>query len=171
MHLLILAPNLEAVDRFNAVLTAKGLNIRSDGRPIIGLSAKAILQILLDIDPRFMMIPAHAWTPWFAVFGSKSGYNTLEECFEERTPHIHAIETGLSSDPTMNHRLSALDNITLISNSDAHSLDKLGREANVFSFDSEKEITYNEITRIIKEEDRKNFYIHKFYLEEGKYHQ
>ncbi len=171
VHLLILAPNLEAVDRFNAVLTAKGLNIRSDGRPIIGLSAKAILQILLDIDPRFMMIPAHAWTPWFAVFGSKSGYNTLEECFEELTPHIHAIETGLSSDPTMNHRLSALDNITLISNSDAHSLDKLGREANVFSFDSEKEITYNEITRIIKEGDRKKFlYTIEFYPEEGKYH-
>ena len=171
VHLLILAPNLEAVDRFNAVLTAKGLNIRSDGRPIIGLSAKAVLQILLDIDPRFMMIPAHAWTPWFAVFGSKSGYNTLEECFEELTPRIRAIETGLSSDPTMNHRLSQLDNITLVSNSDAHSLDKLGREANCFLFNDDADINYDEITRIIKTGDRKKFlYTVEFYPEEGKYY-
>lgn len=171
VHLLILAPNIEAVEKFNAVLTAKGVNLRSDGRPIMGLSAKAVLQIILDIDPGFMMIPAHIWTPWFAVFGSKSGYNSLEECFEELTPHIRAVETGLSSDPTMNHRLSQLDNITLVSNSDAHSLNNLGREANVFSFDSEKEINYNEIIRVVKEGDRKKFlYTIEFYPEEGKYH-
>ncbi len=171
VHLLILAPSIEAVAKFNQVLTDKGVNIRSDGRPIMGLSAKNILQILLDIDPGFVLIPAHIWTPWFAVFGSKSGYNRLEDCFEELTPHIRAAETGLSSDPTMNHRLSALDNITLISNSDAHSLPNLGREANVFAFNNEKEITYDEITRIIQTGDRKKFlYTVEFYPEEGKYH-
>jgi uncharacterized protein (TIGR00375 family) len=169
VHLLILAPNIEAVAKFNNMLTGMGVNIRSDGRPIMGLSAKSILQILLDIDLGFLLIPAHAWTPWFAVFGSKSGYNRLADCFEELTPHIRAIETGLSSDPTMNHRLSALDNITLLSNSDAHSLDKLGREANVF--DLSASYTYNEITEIIKTGNKKKFlYTIEFYPEEGKYH-
>ncbi len=169
VHLLILAPNIEAVEKFNAILEGRGVNIRSDGRPIMGLSAKAILQIILDIDPRFMMIPAHAWTPWFAVFGSKSGYDTLEDCFEELTPHIRAIETGLSSDPNMNHRLSMLDNITLVSNSDAHSLNNLGREANVLELSSD--YTYNEITEVIKSGDKKKFlYTIEFYPEEGKYH-
>ncbi|TSC83777.1 MAG: DNA and RNA helicase [Parcubacteria group bacterium Gr01-1014_13] len=169
VHLLILAPSIEAVEKFNAILTEKGVNIRSDGRPIMGLSAKAVLQIILDIDPRFMMIPAHIWTPWFAVFGSKSGYNALEECFEELTPHIRAAETGLSSDPTMNHRLSRLDNITLISNSDAHSLNNLGREANVFNL--EENFTYEDILQILKTGDRKKFlYTIEFYPEEGKYH-
>src|SRR3989344_8964803 len=171
VHLLILAPSIEAVEKFNAILTEKGVNIRSDGRPIMGLSAKAVLRIILAIDPRFMMIPAHIWTPWFAVFGSKSGYNALEDCFEELTSHIRAAETGLSSDPTMNHRLSALDNITLVSNSDAHSLEKLGREANVFEFANEQDINYDEITRIIKTGDKKKFlYTIEFYPEEGKYH-
>lgn len=170
VHLLILAPSIEAVEKFNAILTEKGVNIRSDGRPIMGLSAKTVLQIILDIDPRFMMIPAHIWTPWFAVFGSKSGYNSLQDCFEELTPHIRAAETGLSSDPTMNHRLSALDNITLVSNSDAHSLNNLGREANVFLLD-DADINYDEITRIIREGDRKKFlYTIEFYPEEGKYY-
>ncbi len=169
VHLLILAPSVEAVEKFNAILAAKGVNIRSDGRPIMGLSAKAVLQILLDIDPRFMMIPAHIWTPWFAVFGSKSGYNSLEECFEELTPRIRAVETGLSSDPTMNHRLSALDSITLLSNSDAHSLNNLGREANVFNLN--KNYTYNDILEVIKTGDRKRFlYTIEFYPEEGKYY-
>ncbi|MEK7131473.1 MAG: endonuclease Q family protein [Patescibacteria group bacterium] len=169
VHLLILAPSIEAVEKFNAILTAKGVNIRSDGRPIMGLSAKTVLQIILDIDPGFMMIPAHIWTPWFAVFGSKSGYNTLEECFEELTPHIRAVETGLSSDPTMNHRLSALDNITLVSNSDAHSLNNLGREANVFNL--EENFTYDDILQVLKTGDREKFlYTIEFYPEEGKYY-
>ena len=145
------------------------MNIRSDGRPIMGLSAKTILQIILDIDPGFMLIPAHIWTPWFAVFGSKSGYNSLEECFEELTPHIKAVETGLSSDPIMNHRLRSLDNITLISNSDAHSLNNLGREANILRLSDT--YTYTEIIDIIKSGDRKKFVSTiEFYPEEGKYH-
>src|SRR3989344_516137 len=140
LHLLIFAPSIEAAGKFNTALADRGVNLKSDGRPIMGVSGKEIIKIALEIDEHIMVIPAHAWTPWFAVFGSKSGYDSLEECFEELTPHIFAIETGLSSDPTMNHRLTNLDQITLISNSDAHSLDNLGREANVFAFKDEKDI-------------------------------
>lgn len=171
LHHVILAPSISAVERFNTALEKRGANIRADGRPILGIPSQEILKILLDIDPRFLLIPAHAWTPWFAIFGSKSGYDSIEECFDELAPHIRAIETGLSSDPTMNHRLSSLDNITLVSNSDAHSLDKLGREANVFDFARESDITYDEITRIIKTGDRKKFlYTIEFFPEEGMYH-
>jgi len=171
VHLVLIAPNIEAVEKFNAELANKGVNIRSDGRPIMGLSAKEILQIMLNIDPRFVMIPAHAWTPWFAVFGSKSGYDSLEECFEELTPHIFAIETGLSSDPTMNRRLKQLDNIVLVSNSDAHSLDKLGREANVFAFGKEEDISFASLIDCIKSNDQNKFlYTIEFYPEEGMYH-
>ncbi len=171
LHLLIFAPNLETAKKFNTVLESRGVNIRSDGRPMMGISAKEILSICLEIDERMMVVPAHAWTPWFSVFGSKSGYDTLEECFEELTPHIKAIETGLSSDPEMNHRLSMLDNITLLSNSDAHGLENLGREANVFGFENEKDVSYSEIRRIINEHDAKKFlYTIEFYPEEGKYH-
>jgi uncharacterized protein (TIGR00375 family) len=171
LHLLILAPSIECVEKFNNELEKRGVNLKSDGRPIMGLPAKEVLKIMMEVDERMMMIPAHAWTPWFAVFGSKSGYDSLKDCFEEFATKIKAIETGLSSDPTMNHRLSALDNITLVSNSDAHSLDKLGREANVLQFDSEKDITYAEIKRIIETGDRKKFlYTIEFYPEEGMYH-
>lgn len=171
LHLVILAPSIVAVDGLRGALEARDANLRSDGRPIIGLSAKELLAILLSIDERFVMIPAHAWTPWFSVFGSKSGYNSVEECFEELAPHISALETGLSSDPTMNHLWSALDKYTLVSNSDAHSLDKLGREANVMQFRNENEITYDEVCRIIKDGDREKFlYTIEFFPEEGKYH-
>ncbi|MFA5175507.1 MAG: endonuclease Q family protein [Patescibacteria group bacterium] len=171
LHLVILAPNIEAVEKFNAELDKRKINRHSDGRPIMGLSAKEILRILLEIDERFLLIPAHAWTPWFSIFGSKSGYDSIEECFEELAPHIKAIETGLSSDPPMNRRWSKLDNIILVSNSDAHSLNNLGREANVFAFENENDINFKEIARIIKTGDRKNFlYTIEFYPEEGKYH-
>lgn len=168
LHLCVFAPSIDAVAQLNKTLEKRGCNLRSDGRPILGLSAKALLQIMLDIDPAFMMIPAHAWTPWFAVFGSKSGYDALEECFEELTPHIRAIETGLSSDPLMNRRLSKLDGITLVSNSDAHSLDKLGREANVFELET---VTYHALMDAIATGDRAKFlYTIEFFPEEGKYH-
>lgn len=171
VHLILVAPSLESAGKLNSALSARGVNLRSDGRPIMGLHAKEVLKMMLEIDKRFMMIPAHAWTPWFAVFGSKSGYDSLEECFEELTPHIKAIETGLSSDPTMNHQLRALDNIVLVSNSDAHSLDNLGREANVFAFESENNITYDGVRDCIESNDQKKFlYTIEFYPEEGMYH-
>ncbi len=171
VHLLVFLPSLETVKQFTDVLLARGCNLSADGRPILGLSAKEILKIGLEVSPDFIMIPAHAWTPWFAVFGSKSGYDSLEECFEELAPHIFAIETGLSSDPQMNWRLSALDNITMISNSDAHSLDKLGREATVF----EGEIhSYRQVFDAIKAgkqgiNDLSLSSTIEFFPEEGKY--
>lgn len=168
VHLCILMPNLEAAARFNQALEDRGAKLASDGRPILGMSAKEVLQIMLDCDKRAMMIPAHVWTPWFAVFGSKSGFDSLEECFEELTPYIKAIETGLSSDPVMNWRLSKLDNITLVSNSDAHSGPQIGREANVMDL---KEQTYDEIIDIISTKDKNRFlYTIEFFPEEGMYH-
>jgi len=110
---------------------AKIGNLNSDGRPILGLDAKDLLKIVLDTSPDAMLVPAHAWTPHFSVFGAASGFDSLYDCFGELASHIYAIETGLSSDPAMNWRLSALDGITLISNSDAHSPAKMGREANI----------------------------------------
>ena len=170
VHHCILAPDFAAVDKIVASLEGMGKNLKSDGRPILGLDSKDLLKLVLDASPKCMLIPAHAWTPWFAIFGSESGFDSLQECFDELTPHIHAIETGLSSDPPMNWQLSALDKITLVSNSDAHSPDNLAREANVFEI-SEQDLSYNEITRIIREKDLKKFlYTIEFFPEEGKYH-
>ena len=132
VHLLLLAPDFETVAGINAALSAIG-NLASDGRPILGLDAYRLLDMMLAISPQIMVIPAHVWTPHFSVFGAFSGFDSLEECFGDLTAHIHAIETGLSSDPTMNRRLPALDDIQLISCSDAHSAAKLGREATIFS--------------------------------------
>jgi len=168
LHICLLAPDFKAVKKLQQELEKRGCNIRSDGRPIIGLKAKELLEICLEIDERILTIPAHAWTPWFAIFGSKSGYDSIEECYEDLTPHIYAIETGLSSDPEMNWRLSALDDLLLVSNGDAHSPKNIGREANVF--DLEK-FTYDEIFQIFKKRDKKKFlYTIEFYPEEGKYH-
>ena len=166
VHSLIFSPTLEAARKMNAAFSSRG-NINSDGRPIFGFSAEELLKIVLDASPEAMLVPAHAWTPWFSIFGSKSGFDSIEECFGKYSRHIHAIETGLSSDPEMNWRISALDNITLLSNSDAHSPSKLGREANVFDCN----LDYYEITGIIKNKDTKKFlYTIEFYPEEGKYH-
>lgn len=166
VHSLIFSPTLEAARKMNAAFAARG-NINSDGRPIFGFSAEELLKIVLDASPEAMLVPAHAWTPWFSIFGSKSGFDSIEECFGPYSKHIHAIETGLSSDPQMNWRISALDNITLLSNSDAHSPSKLGREANVFDCG----LDYYEITGVIKNKDTKKFlYTIEFYPEEGKYH-
>jgi len=131
------------------------------------LDSKELLKIILDVDERSVLAPAHAWTPWFSIFGSMSGFDSIEECFDEMAPHIFAIETGLSSDPPMNWRLSALDRISLISNSDAHSLQKIGREANVFDC----ELSYGGLLDAIKSKDLKKFlYTIEFFPEEGKYH-
>ncbi len=164
VHSIILSPDFESAERLNAALSIIG-NVKSDGRPILGLDAKKLLSIMLDIAPEAMLIPAHAWTPHFSVLGAASGFDSLEECYEELTPHIHAIETGLSSDPLMNWRLSSLDNITLVSNSDAHSAAKIGREANIL----ETEIAYASIIDAIR--TRKGFSgTIEFFPEEGKYH-
>jgi len=146
IHLVIHAPNIEAAEELNNFLDKK-YNIRSDGRPILGMSAPILMKLCLEIDKRFLIYPAHIWTPWFAVFGSKSGFDKMEDCFHEYTKNIYAVETGLSSDPEMNWRLSALDSLTILSNSDAHSLPNIAREANVFEM---KDITYDEIYEIIK---------------------
>jgi len=131
IHNLVFAPSFEALERLQARLEKIG-NIRSDGRPILGLDSRDLLEIVLGIDPACHLIPAHIWTPWFSLLGSRSGFDSVEECFGDLTSHIFAVETGLSSDPPMNWRVSALDRFTLVSNSDAHSPEKLGREATLF---------------------------------------
>ena len=130
VHNLILLPSLEAADELSARLEAIG-NIHSDGRPILGLDSRDLLELTLECCPEAELIPAHIWTPHFAMFGAFSGFDSIGACFADLTPHIHAVETGLSSDPPMNWRISSLDHLTLVSNSDAHSPSKLGREANL----------------------------------------
>jgi uncharacterized protein (TIGR00375 family) len=164
VHCLVFVPDFASAARLSISLAKIG-NINSDGRPILGLDAKELLKIVLDTSPEAMLVPAHAWTPHFSVFGAASGFDSLEECFEELTPNIYAIETGLSTDPAMNWRLSKLDGITLISNSDAHSPAKMGREANIFDTD----MTYPAILEALK--TRKGFAgTIEFFPEEGKYH-
>ncbi len=166
VHNLIFLPNMDAARRLQAALARIG-NIRSDGRPILGLDAKELLRIAKDAADDAVLIPAHAWTPHFSVLGAKSGFDSLEECFEELTPLIPAIETGLSSDPPMNWRLSSLDSVRLISNSDAHSPAKLMREANLFDSD----LSYEAIMAAVAEPDSREFLgTLEFFPEEGKYH-
>jgi len=166
IHTLVYMPSLKDAEKFSKSLAARG-NTASDGRPIFGFPVTDLVKMALDTSPDAMVVPAHAWTPWFSIFGSKSGFDSIEECFGSEAKHIKAIETGLSSDPSANWRVSALDKITLISNSDAHSPKKIGREANVFDCEPD----YYEIKRIIEEKDRKKFlYTIEFFPEEGKYH-
>jgi len=164
VHSLILVPYIDDAEKIQKALSRLG-NIKSDGRPILGLDAKTLLEIVLDICPDALIIPAHAWTPHFSVFGASSGFDSLYDCYEDRVCHISAIETGLSSDPSMNWMLSALDDISLISNSDAHSPSKLGREANIFN----TELSYKGIINAIKTKDGFVGTI-EFFPEEGKYH-
>lgn len=167
IHMVLHAPNLQAVKELNMYLDKK-YNIRSDGRPILGMSIEELMKICFVIHPQFLIYPAHIWTPWFAIFGSKSGFDSLEEAFGKYTDQIYAFETGLSSDPEMNWRLSALDKLTLLSNSDAHSLPNIAREATVFDFD---DVSYQEIYDTIKEKNTKKIkYTIEFYPEEGMYH-
>ena len=166
VHNVIFAPSLEVVEKIQAALEKIG-NIRSDGRPILGLPSRDLLEIILDIDDQNFLIPAHIWTPWFSLLGSKSGYDSVEECFEDLTPHIFALETGLSSDPPMNWRISALDRYTLVSNSDAHSPQKLAREGTLFN----TELSYPNIFKALKSGDPNTFLgTLEFFPEEGKYH-
>ncbi len=166
IHNVIFAPSLEAVEKTQVALEKIG-NIRADGRPILGLDSRDLLELILEIDPQNYLIPAHIWTPWFAMLGSKSGFDSVEECFADLTPHIFALETGLSSDPPMNWRVSALDGYTLVSNSDAHSPPKLAREANLF----ETDLSYPAMFEALKTGTSEAFLgTIEFFPEEGKYH-
>lgn len=164
IHSIVLAPDFNTAEKINSKLSKIG-NLSADGRPILGLDAKELLRIVLEASEDVMLIPAHTWTPHFSVFGAASGFDSLEECFEELTPHVYAIETGLSSDPQMNWRLSCLDRITLTSHSDAHSPHKIGREANILDTD----VSYTAITNAMKKRGGFTGTI-EFFPEEGKYH-
>ena len=166
VHNIIFAPDFSVVDKINRALAKYG-NLGADGRPMLGLECPHLLDIIKEINPDCLIIPAHAWTPWYSIFGANSGFDSIEECFGEYSSDIYAIETGLSSDPAMNWRLSRLDKITLISNSDAHSPAKIGREANVFDLP----LDYAEIARAIKTKDNKSLlFTLELFPEEGKYH-
>ncbi len=166
IHSLIILPSLDSAEKINNILSWQG-NIKSDGRPILGMDTEELLKIIIDTAPKALFVPAHIWTPWFGVFGSMSGFDSLEEAFGENVKHIYALETGLSSDPPMNWRLSVLDKFTLISNSDAHSPTKLGREVNVF----DTELSYPAIRDAIIKKDKSKFLnTIEFFPEEGKYH-
>ena len=164
VHNVILLPSLEAADTMAQRLEKIG-NIHSDGRPILGLDSHDLLEMMLDVCLDGILIPAHIWTPHFSVLGAKSGFDSVEECFEELTPYVHALETGLSSDPAMNWRISKLDRYQLVSNSDAHSPSKLGREANLLDIDCSYEGLYQAIQTGKRLEGTV-----EFFPEEGKYH-
>ena len=154
VHLLLHAPSFDVVDQMNEWLDRKGRR-DYDGRPVFGFSCQEFVESMMQISRDIEVIPAHAWTPWFALFGSMSGYDSLKECFGDQTGCIHALETGMSSDPSMNWRLSQLDGITLVSNSDSHSPYpwRLGREANVFEM--KDGFSYSDVIDSIR--TRKNF--------------
>jgi PHP family Zn ribbon phosphoesterase len=193
IHNLILAPSIAVVEEINKQLVRHGANLMSDGRPIIGLSAQELASIVFSVDNNCLVIPAHIWTPWFSLYGSESGFDSLDDCFGEMAKFIYAVETGLSSDPAMNWRISELDNKAIVSFSDAHSGPKLGREATVFEL---PQIDYENLKEAIRQEDKENegdkenkgeggnfspssppspnppsiSYTIEFYPEEGKYH-
>lgn len=166
VHNVVFFPSLDAVQKFQNRLERIG-NIRSDGRPILGLDSRHLLEIVLETDPAGALIPAHIWTPWFSLLGSQSGFDSVEACYDDLTPYIFALETGLSSDPAMNWRLSQLDRFNLVSNSDAHSPENLAREANVF----ETGLDYHALFTALKDKNSKGFWgTLEFFPEEGKYH-
>jgi DNA helicase-2/ATP-dependent DNA helicase PcrA len=165
LHNLIIVPSFEVASAINARLQQIG-NIKADGRPILGLDSKELLKIALEADQNAIFIPAHIWTPWFGMFGSKSGFDSIAEAFDELAPEIKAVETGLSSDPYMNWRVSQLDGVAIMSNSDAHSPEKLGREASVLRCD----LTYADIRDTIRSYDKRFLGTIEFFPQEGKYH-
>ncbi len=170
IHNLFFFPKIESVVQFNKELVNRGANLRSDGRPIVGLSSRDLVELALDCDEKAIVVPAHIWTPWFSVFGSFSGFDSIGECFGDMEKYIYGVETGLSSDPAMNWRIGDLDSRSILSFSDAHSLEKMGREATVFEAE---EISYDSIYDGIKKNSngssRVAFTI-EFHPEEGKYH-
>lgn len=168
IHNLIVAPSFINSDKINNELRKRGCNLASDGRPIIGLSAKNLLELVLSVDERCLVIPCHIWTPWFSLFGANSGFDSIEECFGSLSKHIFAVETGLSSDPQMNWQVADLDNRSIVSFSDAHSPEKLGRELTVFEIPDIKMLRYEDIRRAINSGNIA--YTIEFYPEEGKYH-
>jgi len=149
IHNVVLSPDFETVEQINAALVRKRVNIEADGRPICGIPSPDLVEMLKEINPRNEVIPAHIWTPWFSLFGSKSGFDRIEDCFKDQTKNIHALETGLSSNPAMNWRLSQLDRFALVSFSDAHSFWpwRIGREATLFEL---KDLTYDNIIKALR---------------------
>lgn len=170
IHNVVLVPSLEIARQVNEALTDRGANLKSDGRPIVGIHCDELVKILKDVDENIEVVPAHAWTPHFGIFGSLSGFDSLDEAFGDQSKYIFAIETGLSSDPKMNWQVESLDSISLISNSDPHSLHRLGREANVFDIDPAR-LSFAEIIRVIRNNNPKEFLSTiEFFPEEGRYH-
>lgn len=185
IHNLVFAPSFEIAGKINKSLGERGFNLSSDGRPILGLSSRNLYDLLFSIDKDIIIIPCHIWTPWFALFGSKSGYDRLSDCFRDYSKYIFAVETGLSSDPNMNWRIKELENRSIVSFSDAHSLEKMGREATVLQFkdgisnttnpstDGQFQIEYKDIINAFKKDANRKLeiaYTIEFYPEEGKYH-
>jgi uncharacterized protein (TIGR00375 family) len=166
IHNLIYCPSLKSAQEINKMLARYG-RLEVDGRPTVSISSYDLLARVIEIEPRAFIVPAHIWTPWFSLFGSNSGFDSFEDCFGDLADEVFAVETGLSSDPPMNWRLSALDRKTLISNSDAHSPSRLGREANVFNC----ELDYDTLRTVLKTKDKSRFlFTIEFFPEEGKYH-
>jgi len=166
VHNVIFAPSFAAAENIQKKLGAIG-NLKADGRPILGLDSRNLLEIVLSSDKKSFLVPAHIWTPWFSMLGSKGGFDRLTDCFADLSKHVFAIETGLSSDPLMNWRLSQLDNCAVISNSDAHSAPKLGREANIFDTDFSYSGIYNALSNPTADGFEGTV---EFFPEEGKYH-
>ncbi len=170
VHNIVLARSFEVADQINEALTKRKVNLKSDGRPICGIPCPELVGLILGVDREAEIVPAHVWTPWFSVFGSESGFDRIEDCYKDQTRNIHALETGLSSTPDMNWRLSSLDKYTLLSNSDSHSFWpwRIGREANVFDL---KDLTYKDLLSAIREKDSKRFlYTTEVDASYGKYH-
>ncbi|OGE32525.1 hypothetical protein A3C59_01490 [Candidatus Daviesbacteria bacterium RIFCSPHIGHO2_02_FULL_36_13] len=172
IHNLIFLPDFASVEKFQKALLSRHATLASDGRPIVGIPSKELLGMALDASEKAIFIPAHAWTPWFGIFGSQSGYDSLEECFEDLTEYIYGIETGLSSDPAMNWRVKELDNRSILSFSDAHSLPNLGREATIFGGEFTYDGLWKDIKKIASSAARNDGVVGtiEFYPEEGKYH-
>jgi len=184
VHNLVFSPSFETSEKINKELIKRGCNLGSDGRPIIGLSSIQLLELIQSIDEKTLLIPCHAWTPWFSLYGSNSGFDSIDEAFGEYAKYIYAVETGLSSDPFMNWQIPELKNRSILSFSDSHSLMKMGREATVFTskngmtndklqISNDDEISYQDIVSAIKRDPEGKFkigYTLEFYPEEGKYH-